>query len=385
MARALTESSVSDRWSAIGFTLSLVLPSTMVVHRFLGPIGLIAYCLIASGLLLVLHRWGFARLLEAFTARRAAGLAAGLLMLLVVIFPLGYSIANSGLLGSGSDRDEHLTLGVTELLRGHYPYYPVGPLGGFISQMPGALILAIPFVLLGNGGYQNLFWLVLFAATLSVFWRDFRSAVLLVALILSCAPAVLREYLAGGDVLANGLYVLLFVMGMVHVIPQAHVGRWKKGLLVLALGIGLSSRAPFLLLLPLVYSALRRRAGARVAGSCVALVCAVFGLLTAPFYFYDPEGFTPMRTSEFMRFESIPPFGSALLLVVFAAIPLWLARDGDNGDTSTLLRRCALVLAVPVLTVTLLASIDSGRLESYYLGYGLWFLFFGAVGFRPSW
>ena len=89
MARALTENSVSDRWSAIGFTLSLVLPSTMVVHRFLGPIGLIAYCLIASGLLLVLHRWGFARLLEVCTARRAAGLAAGLLLLLVVIFPLG--------------------------------------------------------------------------------------------------------------------------------------------------------------------------------------------------------------------------------------------------------------------------------------------------------
>lgn len=376
-------SAFSGGWSAVGFTLSLVVPSFAIVDRFLGVSGVVAYGAIASLMLLFVHRQFFERLVPAMTRKGVVGLAGGLVAFLVIAFLVGYPLANSGLLGPGSDRDEHLSLGAAELLHGRYPYYLTGPMGAVISQMPGALILGAPFVLLGNGGYQNLFWLMMFVATVSWFLRDLRPALLLLVVMLSLAPVILREYVTGGDLLANSIYVLLFVMGMVHFIPQDNLGTWKKVLLAVALGVGLSSRAQFVLLLPLVFSALTHRTGPRAATAYVATTCMTFGLVTVPFYLYDPGRFSPLATVGYVQFESLPPFGSTLLVAAFVVASVLCAMDGANSDMSALMRRCTVVLAIPIVSVTLFASFDSGAAEFYYLGYGLSFVVFGAVGFMP--
>src|SRR5260370_38096939 len=84
--------------------------------------------------------------------------------------------------GRGSGGDDGLNLGVNELLNGRHPYSVRTYLDNPISPLPGAILLAIPFVLVGSSAYQNLFWLGVFCfvlfrmmqswrATLFLFWR----------------------------------------------------------------------------------------------------------------------------------------------------------------------------------------------------------------------
>jgi hypothetical protein len=57
--------------------------------------------------------------------------------------------------------------------------------------LPGALLLAVPFVLLGNSAHQNLFWLFAFLFSLNSYLKDRRLALLLLWVILALAPVVL--------------------------------------------------------------------------------------------------------------------------------------------------------------------------------------------------
>lgn len=374
---------VSRFLSPAGFTLSLVVPSTVILDKYLGLAGVIAYGVTSSIVLPFVHRHFFDRLVPAITRKEAIGLGAGIVVLLVVMFSVGYPFANSGVIGPGSDRDEHLQIGTTELLHGRYPYYRRGPYDGFISQMPGAFILAVPFVLLGNGAYQNLFWLIAFVAALSRAFSDVRPALLLMIVIFSMSPIVLNEYVIGGDLLSNSIYVLLFTVWLVRVVPRPDATRWHKLAAAAALGIGLSSRGQFLLLVPLVFSALAQRAGIRTAAQYTAMVCAAFGLVTIPFYWYDPAGFTPLETVGFLHADFLPSNFSVVLAGMCAAVAMCCAMDRRNGDLSVLLKYGTLVLAVPVLAAVLNMSVDRATLDFFQAGYGLSFVFFGAVAFIP--
>ena len=82
------------------------------------------------------------------------------LVLLAVAFGVIYPIANRGVSG-GSDRDEALNIAAAALWRGENPYYQRTYLGNVVSPLPGAILLAEPFVAIGNSAYGNLFWLAL--------------------------------------------------------------------------------------------------------------------------------------------------------------------------------------------------------------------------------
>lgn len=360
-----------------------MVPSLDVVHRFLGWGGVVAYGATATPLLLLVHR-RVDTLVRARSPGTVAGLAIVFSIFLVVAFVWGYPLANSGLLGPGSDRDENMHTGAMELLRGRHPYYQFNYFGFHISQMPGALMFGVPFAILGNAAYQNLFWLVVLVVTVGRLWQDMQRALVLTALAVFAAPVALREYVAGGDLLANSIYLPVFIIGTVHWIPRSDVDTWKKVLVSAALGVGLSSRAHFWLLVPLVWAALARRAGWRMATASLGVASAAFALVTLPFYLYDPQGFMPLRTGQFVVFESLmSPSMSVPLVLSFVAVSLLAAGRGLNGGIGQLMARSALVLAVPVVTVTILGSLASDRVELYYVHYGLSSVFFGLVGFIP--
>lgn len=181
---------------------------------------------------------------------------------------------------------------------------------------------------------------------------------LLLLVILSLSPVVLNEYVTGGDLLANSIYVLLFVMWMVRLVPQDSVSGWKKCLSALALGIGLASRAHFVLLLPHVFSALIRRAGLGAATRYITITIVTLGLATVPFYLYDRAGFSPLHTAEWLQFESI--IVTMVLPIAFVVVAIACAMHRANSDLPALLRLCVLVLAFPITSVMLFASIDRG-------------------------
>ena len=369
--------------AAIGFALSLIVPSTMVVYKYGGLSGTIAYAVIAFCVLIGVHRH-FGALVAAITVRDARVLAAALTVALVITFWVGYPIANSGLLGPGSDRDEHIQIGATELLQGRYPYYTLAPgYDSLISQGPGALMLAVPFVLLGHAAYQNLFWLLALMAALALVWRDPRPAVLLVTIVIACAPIVLREYVTGGDLLANSIYVTLFVVWLVQSVSMATAPAWQKITAAIALGIGLSSRPHFALVTPLVFSALLHRAGVGAAIRYSAVAGAAAMLITLPFYLYDPAAFTPLSTSDFVYDPDDPRWLEVPFIVVLSVLPFVLAIGPAIAETRVLLQRCTVVLAVTILGLIPL-PVPQGDPPDYYLAlYGLSFVFFGVLGFMP--
>lgn len=369
----------------VGFALSLLLPSTAVVQKYLGITGVAGYLLVASLLLLlfVKVRYLLARFASKITERQILWLAALTFLVILIAFALVYPIADSGIVGGGSDNDDALDIATTELLHGRYPYYLKTYVGNLPAQLPGALLLAAPFVRLGYSAYQNLFWLLAFVIVMKSHFRDGRLALLLLWTVFALSPIVLNEILIGSDRAANSLYVLLAVLWLMRAISQPDSPRWKSVVPTIFMGIALASRANFLMLLPLIFSAMIKTVGWKKAIAHGAIMGATILLLTVPFYLYDPQAFSPLdAASKLSQFEPALPFAGILLPLATGIIALILAfLQPACGKLDTLLKNCAIVLAFPILSGTILFSVTIGRPSFVFTSYGIFFLFFGAVAF----
>lgn len=350
-------------WLALFF----LLPSTALLER-LGGLGAVLLYLLLGGALLA---WGGPRPLALctwLTEPRARALLlltmAGLTLLFLLLYPM---LDQRGLQG-GSDGDDALELAVGELLAGRYPYYSPTYLGNPITPLPGALLLALPFTLLGRAAFQNLFWLALFLWTLYRWGRGSQGALSLLWTLLLLAPLFLYTLLIGSDYLANTLYVLLAL---------AWAGRARQGwagwAAPLFLGLALSSRLHFLLLLPPFATLLWQQAGGRHALQSLLLAGLAFLVVTLPFYLYDPPAFSPLHTlQKFGLFQQLmTPLG-----VLFACA---LALPRLNQGWAPFWRNAALIQALPIVMGILVASLWVGRPTFVFARYGTFMLLFGAL------
>ncbi len=382
--KRITSPAARLNWSLVAFALSLIVPSTAVFQKYLGIAGVVAYIGIASFVLLLFFRYRF--FLDSFASKvtetQTILFAVITFIILIGAFSVVYPIADSGIVGGGSDGDEALNVATTELLHGSYPYYPKTYLGNPISPLPGALLLAIPFVLLGNGVYQNFFWLIVFIIAMKWHWKDGRLALLFFWLILALSPLVLYHFLVGSDYISNSIYVLLLTLWTVSSISQTKRG-WKTALLAFLLGIALSSRANFILLLPLIFSEMVHRAGWRSAIRYIAITIITFVVITISFYLYDPQDFSPLHTANKLnQFQSILPLAGIVIPIATGVLAVILAYYQQSSHNSgIMLRNCTIVLAFPVLCGMILSSIKYGRIDLGFAFFGTLFLFFGAVAF----
>src|SRR6476620_4337386 len=197
----------------------VLFPSLGIIQKYFRTRGALVYLAIALLLFVaaVRRNAGLHSRIEALDRRWAWRLASALFVALVVAFAVLYPMSNSGerswistsgIAGGGSDRDESLNLGVVELLHGRYPYYAVTQLGNPVSQMPGSLVLAVPFVLLGNAALQNLAWCAIYFFISVRLIGDVRQALALVVLLLAAGPVVFQDLVTGGDLIANSVMVL---------------------------------------------------------------------------------------------------------------------------------------------------------------------------------
>jgi hypothetical protein len=365
--------------------LWLLIPSLAVVQKYLGIAGVVAYASVVTLVLYIGHRWVF----RAFTLRvseeTVPWLVVATFLALLLMFLILYPLANSGIVGPGSDRDEALNIASTELLRGHYPYYQETYFGNPISPMPGALLLAIPFVLIGNSAYQNLFWLFVFFLFTRSHLKDGRSALLLLWTILALSPVVLQEFVTGGDYLANSIYVMLAIVWLVRAVLRSDLGGWETLVPAVFLGIALSSRANFATLLPLIFSALVAVSGWKTAAKCVAVTCVMSAAITLPFYIYDPQGFSPLSNTagKLGDFRSMIPFVGIIVPLVTGLISLVLALQSANHDLDIMLRNCAIVLVLPVLCGVVLSSVEAAQPVFWFSSFGLPAMIFGVVATWP--
>jgi hypothetical protein len=357
---------------------SLIVPSIGAVQKYTGLVGLGGYAVVVLVALLVGYQYVFPWVLGS-SERLAIGMAVAAWMVLLVVFIVVYPIANAGVVGGGTDRDEALNIAVRELLAGRYPYYPRTYLHAPISPLPGAVLLAVPFVLLGNSAYQNLFWIVVIYIFIARWFQDYRAALLVCGMVLAMSPVFWQEFVTGGDLLANSLFicVLTMLVARIHLDPAASSA--KRTFITILFGISLSSRLNYLLLALPVCSLVWQVRGWRRALACFAVICAATALVTLPFYFYDPAGFSPLHTlRKVNQFGAFVPFAGPLIVALSGLAALPLAVRPLCGDYTGLLRACAVPQAIPIVA-GLVFYMVSGHLDYTFPGYGISFLWFGAV------
>lgn len=359
------------------FGLSVMFPSTALFQRHVGWVGVVVYLLCGSLLLWLLVRRVWPLIYRWMPACYAPALLTLTILLLLATFIRVYPTVNTALPGQGSDGDDALNLAAHELLQGRYPYYGRTYLDNPVVNLPGAILLALPFTVLGQTAAQNFFWLALFCMALRRHWQDSRTVLFYFWSLLLASPYLIYALWIGNDHISNSLQILLFSWGLME-----SAGKNSKWAVIWAilLGIGLSSRLNFILLLPLFFAALWRRVGKVPAFRYTTLTVFTFTALTLPFYLYDPTHFTPALTAnKLAQFDPYFPNASLIISLSTALFALLVAFHPQNGHWETMCRHAALILALPIFSSIALFSIAIGQPNLRFAHYTLFILFFATT------
>lgn len=289
-----------------------------------------------------------------------------------------------------SDRDEALEQAVGRWLKGDYPYYLESSVAGPLSVLPGGILLALPFVIVGKVGLINVFWL---AGFLWVLRKEFGSASLALWLLvwsIGVCPAALYEFVSGGDVMANGIYVAVGVWGCLRLWSADTMQIFPAVFIAAFFGVAVASRANFPLICPLVMAWIWQRSGWRRAVSCAAVTGGVSLGLILGFYWWDPESFTPfLSRSKLMipgasEWAGMVVLGMTILGVLGVSIT-FLARRQVEGRSSCF-RACAWITLLPILGTVLISSAVNHRMDFSILHdrFGLMWVPFALLGWGEA-
>lgn len=382
MQKILTEP--SHRLGNILLAFFIAFPSLTFIDKRLGLAAALGYVLIVS--------LALPTIVDRYVDKLARGMGPKGMMILLftgiallsAAFEVGYPIANSGRFGPGSDRDEALNQAVAALIAGDYPYYEKTYLGNPITPMPGSLVLAAPFHwLLGNSSYQNIFWIAVFGFLLmgSRSMPSFGS-ILLFGVCWAISPVLAQEFLTGGDMLANSLFVAISAYWAIESLSNPNRSKLQMVASSVLLGICLSSRANFITIVPIIFFTVARRHDYPKALTYGALAAFTLAALTGAFYFYDPAEFSPLHTaSKLGKFNNLLPH--AVIVVPLATIAISVLL-GLYGKISRTYLHMAIVLALPVVASVLLESIQASRPTFSSADFALPSLIFAILAHRQS-
>ncbi len=375
-------------------TVILVIPGTREVHRFLGDTGLIVY---AGGVLLALalfHKVIAKRFQTRISESQATWLAVFTVLTLFVMITVAFLISDSGRIGGGGDRHEALTVAVDELIRGRYPYTPEVYTGLPITPGPGAIFLAIPFVLIGNVAYQSVFWIGVAYLMFRSYFSDGRKALLLLWTLLALAPVVLQQLVTGSDLITNALYLLIF-MWLFSADAEGSFDRRGRGLIAsILLGIGLASRLNYLLLAPLIFAMVVRGKGWKQGIIYSLIAGATLAVITLPFYFYDKGGFSPLHVQQaasprypsmiINNFGFLPDNPAIVLSIPAILLASVLALRFQGSGFRSLMMNSAIVQFALLMPFFVLTTYQTHPLLFAFSDLGIAYMIFGALAIWPS-
>lgn len=379
----------SDRVSKSGGLLILALllafPSTGFLKKHTGVAGVAVYAAAVIGLVFLTSSLAnrVAPLLERHFRKLAVLAITGLAAGFVVMHPFEDRKGP----GKSSDRDEGLEMAVTRLAHGESPYYPSNRTAGPLSVLPGSIFLAAPFVALGNPGYQNVFWLAVFLFAARAFFRNSTSAVWLLAMPLGLSVAAMYEFVSGGDLIANGIFVALFFLFVLTSWSDECRPSWQGWAACVLVGIGLASRANFVLLMPLFGAAMWRIAGLRIAIAATTVATFCYAAIILPFYLHDPAGFSPLGSrNKIASMDHTLPWASTAIITATIlsamAASLWLLMQRRLDVRIAFFRGCTLVTLVPMLGAVMLSSWIGGHPDFAIMKdrFGLMYVYFALLG-----
>lgn len=343
----------------------VVVPSIPFAHKFGGgwP-GLVLYGLLAFGGYALSWRIETAAGWSALVRRRERLLLGAAVLFILLSFAILYPLAQSGLFGAGSDRDDALTVGVTRLLAGEFPYYGVTYFGTPLSPMPGALVLAMPFHLLGSVAWQNPMWFTVGLLLGMESGRELRSRVLFAAAPLIGSVATMQDLVTGGDFVAATVYVAAGLW-LVH---RAAAGvepprPWPLALAAAFLGIAVLSRPVFGTAGIVAGAFILQRHGLRAALIYAAGGLTTLTALTVPFLLYDAAAFFPQHLARLLP-PQIGALNHLLIVAGFVAAgwPLLRPVRTVQGLYAVMAASLSLMLVIHVLVRTF-------TFDRYMIGY----------------
>lgn len=340
---------------ALGAWALWLVPSVGQLGKYLGLSGTVIVTAAAMAAINLLFKW-----FDLTSITRSNEIAARLIpplgLFTIVIFAVLYPLSKSGIVGPGSDRDNALDIALVELLHGSYPYYARTYLGNTLTPAPGAMLLALPFFLLGTSALQNLFWLPIFLwfSARRLFCEP-RLALVFYSIFLLACPGAMQDFVTGGDYLINAIYVGVAVslVTWVHEAPHPRLTR----LLVCAfLAAAVSSRFIYGVAIPILAIFVGQRCGVRSALKFAIITAMLVLAINLPFYVYDPANFAPMTLGR--KLEVIPSLHAALILpivsILIASLSICVRLD-QTKIFSTL----ALAL-VPVFVTPIIFTLSMG-------------------------
>jgi hypothetical protein len=350
-----------SRADGIGLWFALVFPSSFIVRKYLGWESTIAYAIVVAAILAFAPRW-----VTRLSDRTVFWLWLAIMGGIVAAFVLIYPVVNTHVPGVGSDDDDALEAATRALFAGHSPYGVRTYLGNAVHHLPGAFLLAAPFVWLGSSALQNLFWLTAFFVCLAR-QHGARTALSMAWPIVLLSPAVMHDMVTGTGYLSNAISVALLLWWLIR---TRH-----RDLAAVAWGVALASRANFILLVPLAFAALRQAADWKTAVRATSLTCLTIACLALPFYLHDPSHFTPLEgANRLLVFDQLVPHLGVALMAAMAALAIFLSFRQNSA--SALFRNCALVQAFPSVAGVVLGSMLNGRVDLTYARYGAFFAWF---------
>lgn len=229
-----------------------------------------------------------------------------------LIFAVLHPISQRHVLGVGSDRQDALRVADFALLHGRYLYSAPTYLGNAITPLPGAVLLSLPFYFLGSVALQNLFWLALFLAFASWFFRDRSTALVMVLLTFGAYTTNLDDFLVGGDYFINALYVSIAFAAALTAYEE-EMPSWLQTAAAVLLGIAICSRPIYVVAFPLLLAYLLQHRGPVPAWRALLVSGLTAAVLSFPVYLYHPAHFAPLHIRH--KLDFIPASYHAVIVL----------------------------------------------------------------------
>lgn len=365
-------------------SLLILLPSIDTANKYFGIRGIAVFLCIGLVGLFISVRYILPILRDKISENVFLYLSAAMFIGLAVASAIGYQLATSRRFGAGSDADDALIIAAQELFSGNYPYYKETYLKNGISPMPGSVLISAPFTLSGTIYLLNVFWLgVLFL----IIRRISGNAVAFfgIALMLAFSPTSLQNLATGSDYIANTAYILFGIWALLTTAAYPSSPNWQAYAAAVFFGLTLSSRSNFLVLLPLIFSALYQIGGFWQSMKYLTVAGIACLAVTLPFYIWDPAGFTPLivQANKVTSIETVLPHAGKLIpLSGFLAAGIFALRQYKANDPM-FWWYCAIVQFIILVFTTVVHSIKLGEPDIFVgqSGYGMFTLVFAGVAF----
>jgi hypothetical protein len=337
------------------YSATVALSGAPVIEKYIGGRWVYPYFLVAGIILWLggaLEPWFRSR--PELTRWLAVAALACISTAVLIVYP----IANVQVPGHGSDNDDALDITTRALLAFQYPYHQKTYLGNPAIPMPGEMLLAVPFVLIGGSAYQILFWLPIAFLELARLGRSPSKALCLLVPTLVASPILLRGLATGSDHLSNSIVVFTAFSLAVRSLDLP-APTWKRVLAMAFFGVALSTRVNFSFLVVIFLGVAVKRAGWRAAVVHTMTAGVTAALITIPFYLASPAEFAPLHTATKV---GVIAHGELLIPVVTLIFALVLAVRSPSSLESVLGGAFG-VLATPIVIVATVSLALRGTWE----------------------